>query len=188
MGADGRSLAACLLKRAAGKRETIRGDYVSLFGHTASKDLSLYELEHLQNSDVFYRTQSLSDINGFYRAFGLEVNGGERADHICVELEFIAHLLLLGAKAQERGLSTESEVTAAARKSFWHEHFWGWAPVLLKKLQESQSRFYRDVSAFAEQFLSLEDERLPNAISDSKPKQDDCSPDSNGRLAMGGAN
>ena len=76
------------------KIENIMNEFVDVFGHTLSKQIAPYALEHLKNSDIFFRTQKLADLNGFYKAFGMEVESIERADHIATQTEFLSFLLL----------------------------------------------------------------------------------------------
>lgn len=155
-----RERAEALLDYVVEERGAVRRDHIRLFGHTASKELSLYELEHRSNLDVFNRTQSLSDINGFYRAFGLEIKTGERADHISVELEFLGHLILLENQARQRRLVRETEVAAEAHASFWRDHFAGWTGLLLQNLEHSDSYYYREASIFTHRFMLSEELHL----------------------------
>src|SRR3990172_4946219 len=45
--------------------------HAACFGHAVSKDCPPYEAEYGQ-AHIFEKTQTLADISGFYRAFGLE--------------------------------------------------------------------------------------------------------------------
>jgi nitrate reductase assembly molybdenum cofactor insertion protein NarJ len=66
----------------------------------------------------------LADIAGFYRAFGLvpKASGGEKPDHLPTELEFLALLMVVQARALKEGRAEEAEVTAAAVRSFAADH------------------------------------------------------------------
>lgn len=138
--------------------EPIQNEYIKLFGHTLSKETAPYELEHLKNEDVFYRTQNLADINGFYRAFGLEIERHERADHISVESEFLAYLLLkeLAAKEINNG-ADKIKVCQKAQADFWNDHFYGWASIFVRNLSNYDSgNFYPLAAELADQFFRLE--------------------------------
>ena len=80
----------------------------------------------------------LADIAGFYRAFGLQVAGksGERADHICSELEFMAALCAKEALARSRGLHEQAEICRDARRAFLVEHLGRWAGQFARRIAE----------------------------------------------------
>ncbi|MFQ6616542.1 MAG: hemerythrin domain-containing protein [Fidelibacterota bacterium] len=133
----------------------VRDEYVATFGHTLSKPTAPYELEHLKNEDVFYRTQRLADLEGFYRAFGLTMNRRERADHISVQAEFLANLAAKEEYARENDLGEEKiEVCRKARRDFLNDHFGAWVPVFIQNVATlSQGQFYPLVSRFTSRFL-----------------------------------
>ena len=109
------------------KKENIRNEFVNVFGHTLSKQIAPYALEHLKNSDVFFRTQKLADLNGFYKAFGMEVESIERADHISTQTEFLSYLLLKEILAEKDGLFVEMGICQDAFDQFQKDHFSDWA-------------------------------------------------------------
>ena len=135
---------------------TLTREYSLIFGHTLSNELSPYEMEFLQNDEIFYRTQRLADLQGFYAAFGFEVNSLERADHISVESEFIALLLTKEAYALANELSDEaSEVCNTARANFCSEHYAGWVRKLALNLSGMNDYpFYAVVGRFTVAMLS----------------------------------
>jgi TorA maturation chaperone TorD len=103
------------------------GEYVRVFGHSLSLKTSPYETEHLGNNEIFYKTQCLADLNGFYNAFGLELRSGERADHLSLESEFMMHLIVKEYTARERNLGTDKVMVARdAQRSFWTDHLNDW--------------------------------------------------------------
>lgn len=72
----------------------------------------------------------LADIGGFYRAFGLQHSAetGERLDHLRCELEFIAMLLYLLARAKEQANEEHETVTLDAMRRFVGDHLGEWFP------------------------------------------------------------
>lgn len=69
----------------------------------------------------------LADVAGFYRAFGFEIGTlGEKLDHLAVELEFVAVLLIMQAQARSEGNAQYAEVAASALKSFARDHLGEW--------------------------------------------------------------
>jgi len=73
------------------------------------------------------RTALLSDVMGFYRAFGVAPDR-QRPDHLCCELEFLHVLSLKEARARQAGKSEQAEVCADARRKFLAEHLQPWIP------------------------------------------------------------
>ncbi len=137
--------------------ENIRSEFVDVFGHTLSKKIAPYALEHLKNSDVFFLTQKLADLNGFYQAFGMEVESIERADHISTQTEFISFLLLKELIAQKDELVEEKEVCEKAFYDFGHDHFSDWAKMFAENLAEKiDGEFFKLAGIFLQGFLKSE--------------------------------
>ncbi|MFQ6674110.1 MAG: molecular chaperone [Fidelibacterota bacterium] len=147
------------------EKDDTEENFVRIFGHTLSKVTAPYELEHLKNDDVFYRTQSLADLTGFYRAFGLEIGANERADHVSVEAEFLSFLLTKELIAREANLGQESvTVCQKAQMDFWNDHFSGWVRILVRTLSTQEpGQFYPAASEFVSSFLELESLRYSDA-------------------------
>lgn len=75
----------------------------------------------------------LGDVCGFYRAFGFKVNheSGERADHLLAELEFVALLLVMSAKAED---DVQKEIADRALADFTRLHVSDWLPAFCERL------------------------------------------------------
>ncbi|SVB19592.1 uncharacterized protein METZ01_LOCUS172446 [marine metagenome] len=130
-------------------RETIQNENVSIFGHTLSKETAPYALEHLKSTDVFFRTQKLADLNGFYKAFGMEVESIERADHIATQTEFLSYLILKELVAIKKNLEEEIEICQKAFIDFHQEHFFDWAKMFSENLIEKvEGEFYPAAGKF----------------------------------------
>ena len=97
--------------------------YVRLFGHSLRGRVCPYEIEYGKR-DAILQAQELSDVSGFYRAFGLEPSAKitERWDHVAVELEFVELLSTKEAYALETHQDEMFEVTRHALKRFLREH------------------------------------------------------------------
>lgn len=80
----------------------------------------------------------LSDICGFYHAFGwtAATNSGERPDHLLVELEFTAMLLVMSARAKTRD---QAELTEEALAEFTRQHLSDWLFAFCEQLKLSTS-------------------------------------------------
>ncbi len=123
--------------------ESIKCEFVDVFGHTLSKKIAPYALEHLKNSDVFFRTQKLADLNGFYKAFGMEVESIERADHISTQAEFLSYLLLKEKVAERDGLIEAIDICRDAFIQFQKDHFLDWVIMFAENLSTKiDSKFY----------------------------------------------
>jgi TorA maturation chaperone TorD len=139
------------------KKENIRNEFVNVFGHTLSKQIAPYALEHLKNSDVFFRTQKLADLNGFYKAFGMEVESIERADHISTQTEFLSFLLLKELLALTNELDEEKEICETAFIDFNQNHFSDWAKMFAGNLADKiNGDFYNLSGKFLHTFIDCE--------------------------------
>jgi len=80
----------------------------------------------------------IGDICGFYKAFGWTAveKTGERPDHLLVELEFAAMLLVMSARAPHR---EQVDVTESALASFTRHHLSDWILVFCHQLKLSTS-------------------------------------------------
>jgi len=132
-----------------------RVEHTRLF--STSTDFPPYGTDYL-SAHIFMKTQNLADVAGFYRAFGLQIQGGtERVDHLSVELEFFSYLCLKEAYAAQREASEDVEITLSAQKKFLEEHLGRWAPLFLHKFHEATTfDFYKALARFTRQFLEAE--------------------------------
>ena len=143
----------------------ISNDFVDVFGHTLSKQIAPYALEHLKNKDLFFQTQKLADLNGFYKAFGLQVESIERADHISTQAEFLSFLLLKQCLAEQDSLSDKKEICEKAFSDFQRDHFFDWVEMFAKNLTTHiDSDFYLLAGEFLSEFLEIEKSHLNTSI------------------------
>ncbi len=138
--------------------EALQKVYQRIIGHTISKECPLYETQY-GAAHVYQQTHELADIQGFYRAFGLEISDveKERSDHISVELEFMHFLLYKQAYALENHGEEKVQICVDAQKKFLKEHLGKWVPLFAilfgKKAGEG---FYHAVAASMKEFMRLE--------------------------------
>ncbi|WP_133511145.1 TorD/DmsD family molecular chaperone [Candidatus Thiosymbion oneisti] len=78
----------------------------------------------------------LSDIVGFYRAFGFDISQktGEKADHLIGELEFVVILLVMLAMASE---PKTTRITHEALGAFSFDHLGEWLPSFCDRLMQT---------------------------------------------------
>lgn len=139
--------------------DKLEREYMQTFGHTMSKECPPYEAEYNQ-SHIFQKSQTLADIGGFYRAFGLELapNLNDRLDYIGVELEFMQFLCLKEAYAVTRGHSQEQlALCREAQAKFLKEHLDQWVLGFTGALEEkAQGSFYAALGGLLRSFLIFE--------------------------------
>ncbi len=114
-------------------------DYVAAIGHAARGSSPINEIEYGDlKADPLFQPHRLADLGAFYRAFGMELRseGGERHDHLSVQLEFMA--VLAGQEAHALGLGATDEAIAVnrdAQRLFMREHLGRWSPAFARRLR-----------------------------------------------------
>lgn len=112
--------------------------HLAVFGHAVSKDCPPYGSEYGQ-AHIFEKTQTLADVSGFYRAFGLALaeNLNDRPDHIALELEFMEFLCLKQALAEAKGHGPEQVAFCAkSQYAFLGDHLGFWAFSFARRLRQ----------------------------------------------------
>lgn len=143
-------------------QEKMISEFPRLFGHNLTPDSPPYETQY-GSAHIFWQSQQLADINGFYRAFGLELKETthERLDHIAVELEFISYLALKEAYAMEQMNSINVEISQDTQRKFLKDHLGKWVnsfrDCIQKKLPASA---YARVADFLVWFIAWDCQRL----------------------------
>lgn len=139
--------------------DALKRSHLAVFGHAISKDCPPYGGEYGQ-AHIFEKSQTLADVAGFYRAFGLTLAKGvhDRPDHIAFELEFMEFLCLKQALAEARDHGAERVAFCLkAQRSFLETHLGFWAFSFAHRLQ--QRRAFGPHAAFAcllDDFLTQE--------------------------------
>jgi len=161
----GGPLASALAELAGASRavplDRAREGYHAVFGHVTLPDCPLYETA-CGPTDPFQQAQALADLQGFYRAFGVEPGeeAHERADHLAVELEFMHYLAFREAYALERHGAERAETLRIAQRRFLEEHLGRWAPVVARAVAARAGEPLAAAARALEQFLRDEAARL----------------------------
>jgi TorA maturation chaperone TorD len=148
------------------KTAEIRDGYLRIFGMVASGEVAPYEVEYEEKTNVFFRTQQLADIAGFYRSFALDAMPGERSDHIAIEAEFLQYLLERKIAARRLGHGREKEALLDdAFLKFFRDHFGRWAASFARGLyslarKRGNDRFYPAAAIFLKRLSEAEARRL----------------------------
>ncbi len=123
----------------------------------------LNEAAYLQpRADALRVAQRTSVLAGFYRDHGLvpTTRGGERIDHICFELEFMAAISAKEACVLGRD-SDQARNCAETQTKFVRDHLSSWIPAFTRRLATvaSQPAFIA-LALFTKAFLEHECERM----------------------------
>ena len=115
--------------------ETVAAAQERLFG--GKVDVAPYEGSY--EDDPFRQARQISDIAGFYRAFGAEAHGPalDRPDHAGCELEFLAFLGARRVTAQETGHEDEVELCREIEEEFLREHAGRWLPTFFRAVEKA---------------------------------------------------
>lgn len=148
-------------------RDYLIAEYDRIFGLTIARECPPYETEYFSSSEPFFRSQQMADVAGFYRAFGLETphTRPERPDHVAMELEFMAILLLkrrlaAAAVGQTAGAADEVFVCEEAERAFFRDHLAWWLPAFATGLRRrAEHGFYAALSRALAALLPLERRR-----------------------------
>lgn len=145
-------LAAAAIEAAA---EPLEDRYARIFTFSTSVDCPTFETAYL-STDVGQQTHRMADINGFYRAFGVDtVDSGFRPDDICVELEFMGFLCRKQVYAAEHLGAPRVAQTLRAQRMFLKEHLGRWGTPLGRRVarRAQEDEFYREVGAALHDWL-----------------------------------
>lgn len=140
----------------------LESSYRYCFGHTAHSKVAPYETEYGEET-LFQQPQQLSDISGFYEAFGLRLNleEHERVDHISCECEFLSFLNRKEAYALEQRDSSMLQETRKAQKLFLKDHLARFTPSFSNLLlRENPHSFYSAVGKLCHEFVLMECRRF----------------------------
>jgi len=159
---ESKSLAACVRKlmecSEVPELEFLNSSFRYLFGHTAHSKVPPYETEY-GTETLFQQPQQLSDLSGFFAAFGLKLESGqhERIDHISCECEFLAFLTRKEAFALEQNDATMLEETRKAQKLFLKDHLGRFVLSFSNLLmREAPDNFYAALGELCSKFILLE--------------------------------
>lgn len=138
--------------QARGPRD-LADEWLRLFTYSASPDCPLNECAY-SAKHIYQEVQELADLSGFYRAFGLDIQG-QRPDELSAELEFSYLLALKEAFARERNQRSKANLCVDAQKDFLRDHLARWATNVGRRLQvlapeTGYGAFGRLLAAFVE--------------------------------------
>lgn len=141
--------------------DDLRSDYIAIFDQAKSLN-PLYETEYGRERAMF-KANELSDIAGFYKAFGFEMNQeGDRdmVDHISVELEFYSLLLMKYMYLQESQDLNGCEIVHDGLKKFMDSHLGRFVPAIRQREGVKSSDIYSAIFGWIENIVAQECSRV----------------------------
>ncbi|RQH00009.1 TorD/DmsD family molecular chaperone [Natrarchaeobius oligotrophus] len=142
--------------------EALTERYATRFGFEHGGEISQYEIEYGPGT-VLTSTDTIADLSGFYRAFGLEKVDGyrDRSDHLCFELEFCSHLALQTAALHLDGDETGVSVLENAQADFLEDHLGRWVPRFREAVEaEANDSFYRALAGVTDELVAADADRF----------------------------
>ncbi len=143
-----------VLRSCEGRVEDLQGEFTALFEtqlKAPARETS-YELDKMGR-----RVIEMADIEGFYRAFGLEVKPPQEPDSLVAELEFLSFLSQKLAFLEGEG----REIVQDAYTKFLRDHLGRWFEIFTERvLSSTEEEYYRLMVKLLRSFLSKETEGL----------------------------
>lgn len=127
-----------------GAVENLRSEYISIFDHSKSLN-PLYETEYGRERAMFKATE-LSDIAGFYKAFGFEMDQDaqrDMVDHVSVELEFYSLMMMKKMYLNEMLDRDGCNIVEDGMRKFMESHLGRFVPAILNREGVQSSPTYR---------------------------------------------
>lgn len=136
----------------------LESEYIDLFERGRSRN-PLHETEYGRDR-AMAKGGELADIAGFYRAFGFENVGDEgireMPDHVAVELEFYALLLMKEAHLEDAGDAEGVGIVRDARRKFLQDHLGRFVDALSARPAVAESAFYGRVFGWCRDLIVAE--------------------------------
>lgn len=147
-----------MLEKARERLLELQGEYNALFATSVKAPAweTAYELDKTAR-----RAVELADIEGFYRAFGLNLTAPTEPDSLVAELEFLAVLLQKQLYALHEGSQEGMQICQDAHCKFLTDHLGRWYEVFVRRIQEaSEDPYYHRIGGLLKIFVDKETEGL----------------------------
>ncbi len=163
--------------------DDLQREHDHIFTHLLSLDCPPCETVYT-TKEIFDETAQLSDIAGFFRAFGMELADRERPDHITVELEFMHLLTSKEAVARLHHGPEKARLCRVVQRKFVQDHLGRWGRQFAKQLAgRAPEGLFAATAALLDAFLADEIAYLRvqpeilevNTDWRTKVSEDDCS-------------
>ncbi|HEY8270615.1 MAG TPA: molecular chaperone TorD family protein [Pseudobdellovibrionaceae bacterium] len=142
--------------------QDLQSEYISIFDN--GRDINpIYETEY-DRRRAMAKGNELSDIAGFYRAFGFELDstaeGMEILDHVGIELEFYSLMLMKQLYLAETEDQQGMEIVEDGRKKFLTAHLGRFVGAISRRPGVEKSEFYSQIFKWGAQLVEDECKRL----------------------------
>jgi putative dimethyl sulfoxide reductase chaperone len=120
-----------------------------------------WESVYLGREHLLFEEQTLK-VRESYKAYGLSFirENNEPEDHILIELEFLAHLILMTLNTEEKDIRMKLLADQAA---FLEAHFLRWAPKFSDLFKKNvKTLWFKGASVLLEEYIALEEEIAAN--------------------------
>src|SRR5690606_28113280 len=156
-------LRALILKKTAAENLVdLQSEYITLFDNGRTLN-PVNETEYDRRRAMAKGTE-LADIAGFYKAFGFELDlsldGMEMLDHVGIELEFHALMLMKERHLTEANDAKGVEIVGSAMRSFLTAHLGRFVGAIARRPGVKGSAFYGPVFAWCARLVEGECRRL----------------------------
>lgn len=144
------------------KIQDLQSEYITIFDNGRDSN-PIYETEYDRRRAMAKGTE-LSDIAGFYKAFGFELDGSlegmEMLDHVAIELEFYALMLMKEMHLTEANDAQGVEVVGDAARKFLKSHLGRFIGAIARRPGVESSEFYGRIFSWAARLIADECKRL----------------------------
>jgi len=127
--------------------QDLQSEYIAIFDNGRDAN-PIYETEY-DRRRAMAKGNELSDIAGFYHAFGFELDseaeGMEILDHVGIELEFYALMLMKQLHLRESKDETGVEIVEDGRKKFLQAHLGRFVSAISHRPGVVNSEFYSGI-------------------------------------------
>lgn len=141
-----------------GALQDLQSEYIEIFDNGRDAN-PLCETEYDRRRPLA-KGQELSDIAGFYRAFGFELDGEaesrEMLDHAGIEMEFYALMLMKKLHLAETGDVQGVEIVGDGLRKFLQAHLGRFIRSISRRPGVEASVFYSQVFAWGAQLIDEE--------------------------------
>lgn len=131
-----------------GYQKMLRGDYNRLFWGPDHILVPPWESIYCTKEKLLFGKSEIA-VRRYYQLFGLKVNDREPADHLSIELSFMARLCAIGISDAKRIFTVLEN-----QKNFLEDHLSQWVPILADEvLNKAKTTFWSALTVFVYRWL-----------------------------------
>lgn len=136
----------------------LQSEYIAIFDNGRDSN-PIYETEY-DRRRALAKGNELSDIAGFYHAFGFELDafadGMEMLDHVGIELEFYSLMLMKQIHLSEISDQQGVEIVEDGRKKFLQSHLGRFVGAISRRPGVANSDFYSQIFKWSAELVDRE--------------------------------